>query len=210
MVATASTKKSLIRSPDESSDFKTDIILVGPRKAPETGNTLRDAAGALINRPQTTGNRPAREKESIGFGSGLGFALIDSVLESQLDNAFIDAATDIITPTIDPHGVVSLNLLGLRDFAFMVSPISNKIQVLDFKTGTTLTISQSSHKEAPIERNPNKRMKGPPSESNEKFVKFIQHLKHFAQDFVLQPLTLGALLLIAVCAGVMGIGRRTA
>lgn len=180
-----------------------------PNRAQSTGPTLRKLAKAVVNVP-APGTTPSPEGRVANEG---GFSFVDVVLGTQLDDAFIDAATDVITPTITPDGVVALDLMGLRDFAFMVSPITNKIQILDFKTGTTLTIDNSAHNKSG-DLSEGLRPYRPYRSANPSYlgdhpaVKMLKALKAFVGDFLLHPITLGALLLAAMCWGAIGLIPR--
>ena len=180
-----------------------------PNRVQSAGPTLRKLVKAVANVP-AAGTTPSPEGR---VANERGFSFVDVVLGAQLDDAFIDAATDIITPTITSDGVVALDFMGLRDFAIMVSPVTNKFQLLDFKTGTTLTINSSAHKNSgdlsggPQPYQPNRRA-NPSYLGDHPAVKMLKALKAFVGDFLLHPITLGALLLTALFWGAIGLIPR--
>ena len=107
---------------------------------------LRDLARALVNRNATTvvtDQNQGGRRNDYPNGAAAAPSFFEFILSSQLDEEFVQTAADVINPTVGFDGFVSLNFLGLRDFAFLVSPVTNKIQIFDFKTGTFINVSQS-------------------------------------------------------------------
>ena len=66
-------------------------------------------------------------------------------MEADLDKEFMSAVVDAVSPTMTPGGLVAVNFFNMRDFALMTSPVTNRIQVVDLSTGTTMTISHSAY-----------------------------------------------------------------
>ena len=213
LIATASLGQGLYAPSDGSSNETqggTTIARLSPPHR-KTGPTLRDMAGALVNKPRSPAPRGG-----VPNDPRYRFSVIGTVLETQLDAAFIDAASDVVNPTIDPDGLITVNFLGLRDFALLVSPVTNKILVMDFKTGTTLTLSHSAYDDtASYEAKQRRRLSPRNSNSFEEsktvklLIKFIKSLQYFGNNFLLHPVTLGAFLLLSICCGIFSISHRS-
>lgn len=213
LIATASLGQGLYAPSDGSSNERPGVTAIAKLSPPhqKTGPTLRDVAGALVNKP-----RGPAPRAGVPNNPHNGFSLIDTVLDTQLDAAFIEAASDIVNPAIDPDGLITVNFLGLRDFALLVSPVTNKILVMDFKTGTTLTLSHSAYDDtASYEAKQRRRLRLKNSNSFEEpktvklLMKFLKSLRYFGSNFLLHPVTLGAFLLLSICCGIFSISYRS-
>ena len=176
-----------------------------------SGASLRDVAKVLVNKPVPG----ATQRQGSGARNQGGGSFVDAILGTQLEDAFIDAATNVVTPTIQPDGVVALNFMGLRDFAFMVSPVTNKIEVLDFKTGTTLTISHSPYEntgsmDGEMQQHRPGRSTHSNSFNDHRIIQFLRSAASFTSDFLLHPITFASLLIISLFWGILSISRRSA
>ena len=140
--------------------------------------------------------------------------MVDFVLGTQIDKAFIDAATSVVTPAIEPDGHISLNFLGLRDFAILISPVTSNIQILDFKTGLTMTVSNRTL------NNPGggAEQRGQPQSTrsgNEHslgfymLLKFLNKIDYIVNNILIHPVTIVALLLLTLCCGVVSFVSRS-
>jgi hypothetical protein len=173
------------------------------------GARLRDTAKVLVNKPA-----PGRtQTQGGGATDQRGTSFVDVALEAQLDDAFIDAATNVVTPTVTEGGLIALNFIGLREFALMVSPTSNKIQVLDLNTGTTLTMSRSAYEDSASGRGDQPRSQGnrratSAFQGDHPIKKVLKALQDFVEDVLLHPLALGAFLLLALGWGAFGLIPR--
>jgi hypothetical protein len=215
LVAAAGIKRDVYATPPAQTSFGPDPIVAHRPRPPavKTGPTLRDLAQSLVNKPGSAddaGNDHDRRRQNDWGG---GFSFFDAVLETQLDDTFIETARDVARPSIGKDGVVAVNLFGLRDFAFMVSPVSNRIQILDFRTGTTLTVGQSGHENHNRDFQRNQQSGYRPagnrdSGMRDKIIDIMKGLRTFLNSFVLHPITLGVFLLLSLCWGVIGMSRR--
>lgn len=210
LVAIASLGEGVYSVSDGSLDemIAAQSVNTGPAQFRNTGPTLRDMASVLVNKPASSAPPPQGGAKN---NPASGFSLISSILETQLDDTFIDTASKVVKPTVNQDGLIALNFLGLRDFAFLVSPVNNKIQILDFRTGTTITISHSAHQNAVQDSYRPKGLSRSPAQeahSQQKIIDLLKRLQIFASTFLLHPITLGALLLLFTCWGVLSISRR--
>lgn len=210
VIAAATAGRGIFDTNDRSADSGAGNGVNRLHDAHDTGPTLYDLAQALINQPSVVDPRTRRRGTPKKDGSGAGYLLVDTVLKTQLDSDLMNVATKVVTPTIDPDGVVLLNVLGLRDFAFMVSPVTHKIQIVDFKTGTTLSVSHSAYKDTSQQTDQRRRPKSTVSHSDQKFTKILKAVKYFVDGFLLQPITLGAFFLLTLCGGLLRLCFRAA
>ena len=165
--------------------------------------TIRDLAKALVNRA-TSADRAGAPAEPDGseIERTGAYKYFDAILEAELDREFVSAVTEIVSPSITPDGVVALSIFGARDFAFLTSPVTNKIQIVDFSTGTTLTVSQGSGS-APGYSSPEAKRRveespqtTPPVGQGKK--PLVVRIISTARDVAVHPLTLLSLILVGV------------
>jgi len=176
-----------------------------------TGPTMRDLAQVLVNRPEPL---PDGKNGGAGRPSRGGYSLFNAIMETQLDADFIEAATEVVTPTVTADGVIALSFMGLREFAFIVSPVTNRIQVMDFATGTTVTLSRSAYDQRPqpepfssaqqMPHRPQVQMLAPRLTMHAVLTK----AKRFLSGYVLHPFTLGSLALFSIFWLVLRMARR--
>lgn len=192
--------------------------LLGPgadESSNEKGITVRDLAQVLVNRVELPIEQNPAPASARPAGAG-GYSLFNAVMEAQLEADFIETAMEVVTPTITADGVVALDFLGLLDFAFIMSPVTNRIQVTDFTTGTTITLNQSADREASQPdrfggsdvSQPSQRVRTAAPRLTVK--QFLYRTRQFFSTYVLHPFTLGSLLLFAIFWVVLRIGRRSA
>lgn len=176
-----------------------------------TGPTVRDLAQVLVNRPEPL---PDANNGSAGRRGPGGHSLFNVIMETQLDADFVEAATEVVTPTVTADGVIALSFLGLRDFAFVVSPVTNRIQVMDFQTGTTVTLSRSAYDQRPQPEPFSSAQQTPHRPQGQTLVprltmrEVLTHTKRFFSGYVLHPFTLGFLSLFSIFWLVLRMARR--
>lgn len=174
-----------------SRNFGTDIP--GSNNSTYSDATVEDLMKALVNRP--TQPAPRKTRRQNDRGSGIGFALLTTVLESQLDQDFIDAAANVVNPSIDIGGVVTLKIFGLREIAFLMSPVTNQIQVMDLRTNRSISLNHTENQESirhqnKIEQNRAQRVIYQNTDRTFSTVKWFKAAKLFVTEIVLHPFTL--------------------
>ncbi len=183
----------------------------GPAYSRNSGATVRDMVRNLINRSQLPASGKARER--IKDGGGLGFSLLNTVLETQLDMDFVDTVAGIINPSIGLNGVVTLNIFGLREIAFFMSPVTNEIRVMDFKSMKYFTVNQTTNQELTSLQNPNRRNQKrsfitPNYDRMFSIYKFLKAARIFVTDYLLHPLTLGMVFILSVLLSFCRMGQE--
>lgn len=176
-----------------------------------TGPTIRDLAQVLVNRPEPL---PDSNNGGAGRPGRGGYSLFNAIMETQLDADFIEVATEVVTPTVTADGVIALSFLGLREFAFVVSPVTNRIQVMDFQTGTTVTLSRSAYDQRPQPEPLSSAQQRPHRPRLQTLAPALMmravlaKTKRFFSGYVLHPFTLGFMALFAIFWLVLRMARR--
>jgi len=177
----------------------------------DPGVTLRDLAHLVVNRPESSPNGSQAQQPAPRQRRG-GFSLFNAIMATQLNAQFIETAAEVVTPTVTMDGLIALSFLGLRDFAFVVSPLTNRIQVMDFETGTMVTLSRRGYEQAlqpesfssPQQEVPQRRATAPTLTVQ----MVLAYAKRFISTYVLHPFTVGSMALFSIFWIVLRIGRR--
>jgi hypothetical protein len=71
------------------------------------------------------------------------FLAIQGIVNTPLDPAVISTIAQIISPAVDLSGIVTMNFFGMGNFAFIVSPSTRRINLVDVNTGENMSVSYS-------------------------------------------------------------------
>ena len=206
LIAVAGLGTGLYASPAEEAEAGTVFGAETPEATGGTGITVRNLAHVVVNRAD-----PPEERKGGGGSapSSGGYSLLNAVMEAQLDADFVETAAKIVTPTVTTDGVIALTFLGLRDFAFIASPVTNKMQIMDFKTGTTITLSHSADGAAfPSQQQSLRPAQDQPGAPRVSVHELVSKAKQFLFGYVLHPFALGALALFSIFWLLLRTARR--
>lgn len=176
------------------------------------GVTVRDLMKSMVHR---TGQSDLAETEPrSGRKITLGNFLLTSVLETQLDMEFVDIVAGAVNPSINLEGLITLDILGLREIAVFMSRRTNEIQVLDFRTQRIVSAGAPPIHTPSLQPNPANQ--GDPlgtasREAGENYAltRWINAAKKFIIDFLRHPLTLLTVLVLSMLMMVRRIAERT-
>jgi len=105
--------------------------------------TLRQLMRTLVTKVDlpvaATVNPEGRARQRVR-GPG-GFSALQEIIDTPLDPAVIRTIAHIVPPSIELSGILTMNFFGMGNFAFLVSPSTRRIDLLDIDTGQNLSIS---------------------------------------------------------------------
>ena len=191
-----------------SQDSRTGDLGLANSKNP--GATVGNLMQNLVNRSDQpkSGKAEAREHNE----GGLGLFLLDTILETELDKNFVDTVAGIVRPSIDMAGIVTLNLFGLREIAFLMSPATNEVQVMDFSTMTFVTILHRANPQPASQQNQKgttgkRRVTSPNLKRTLSAVQILMAARIFVTDYLLHPLTLGTVFVLSMILSFRRMGQ---
>ena len=175
------------------------------------GVTVRDLMKSMVHRTGPSDPEPATVEN--GDKMTLENFLLTSVLETQLDMEFVNIVAGAVNPSIKLDGLITLDILGLREIAVLMSGKTDEIQVMDLNTRRFVSIGGPSDP-APSLQTPLDNLTESRGEAsrepgeNYALIQWINAAKKFIHNFLRHPLTLLTILVLSMLAMVRHIAQR--
>lgn len=164
-----------------------------------SGATVRDLMKTLVHRTSDSVFEKAKRKNTDG--KTFGNFLLTSMLETQLDMAFVNIASGVVNPSIDLAGMITLHIFGVREIVVFMAPITKEIQILDFRTNRFASISRARNEGPTLRLNPNyqdNRRNNQSQETDHKFgaTNWVKTAKKIILGALRHPLTIWAVFIV--------------
>ena len=127
-------------------------------------------------------------------------SLLDLALDASFDGALRNTVMSIIAPAIEPGGFLSFSIGGLGHFVLLFSEDDRSLRMIDLDGSMSLTVSQPRSER--FSDAPNFDQFRPVGWSGSSNVTLLREILEFVRvhviAFLINPLTMGAVLLLAV------------
>lgn len=170
----------------------------------ERETTLRDLVRMLINRPETLGldepvaaPRVPSDVVLAAAPQGEDHSILNAILSITVDKEIIQAISSVLRPSIDLHGIVALNIFGLREVALVVSPGSNSVRMIDLATGRSMAFRYEERGVASMDQNQRRGSSGKQREKIDRenlLPSVLASIRLFLETYVFTDVTLVSLL----------------
>lgn len=149
--------------------------------------TLVTEADLPISATTSPGERTQQRVRDPG-----GFSALQEIFDTPLDSAVISMIARIVSPSIDLSRMVTMNFLGMGKFAFVVSPSTRRIDLLDIDTGQNLSVSYTQEYGMTPGTDIGSQVLLDPSGSGVRYQQrnYVVIIKKWIATYVVHPLTL--------------------
>ncbi|MCZ6666118.1 MAG: hypothetical protein O7B81_12490, partial [Gammaproteobacteria bacterium] len=155
---------------------------------------ISDAVRLLLNvRRETVGrSRPATvtAPDRHRLASGNGGSMLAAILDFALDQEMLDFIFSVLSPSLEPSGLISFSIAGLGNFVMVLSEEIGALKIIDLDSGNTLVLRSrpqglSAQSRQNLDRTSGRQRRG--AESRITIQQFIMIIRQFFLSILQDP-----------------------